>query len=47
MFGIIATNPKECIMRITIPVEEFKERVAKAAKLVADKGLDVLVVNGS
>jgi len=33
--------------RITIPVEEFRERVAKAAKLVAQKGLDVLVVNGS
>ena len=26
--------------RITIPVEEFKERVAKAAKLVQQKGLD-------
>ena len=33
--------------RITIPVEEFKQRVANAAKLVAEKGLDVLVVNGS
>ncbi len=33
--------------RIQIPVEEFKERVARAAKLVAEKGLDVLVVNGS
>jgi len=33
--------------RITIPVEEFKQRVANAAKLVAAKGLDVLVVNGS
>lgn len=33
--------------RIMIPVEEFKERVARAAKLVAEKGLDVLVVNGS
>ena len=33
--------------RIMIPVEEFKERVARAAKLVADRGLDVLVVNGS
>ena len=27
--------------RITIPVEEFKQRVANAAKLVAEKGLDV------
>lgn len=33
--------------RIQIPVEEFKDRVARAAKLVAEKGLDVLVVNGS
>ena len=33
--------------RIQIPVEEFKQRVANAAKLVAQKGLDVLVVNGS
>ena len=33
--------------RIQIPVEEFKGRVARAAKLVAEKGLDVLVVNGS
>ena len=33
--------------RIQILVEEFKERVARAAKLVAEKGLDVLVVNGS
>jgi len=33
--------------RITIPVEEFKQRVANAAKLVQTKGLDVLVVNGS
>ena len=33
--------------RIMIPVEEFKERVARAAKLVTEKGLDVLVVNGS
>ena len=33
--------------RITIPVEEFKQRVANAAKLVQAKGLDVLVVNGS
>lgn len=33
--------------RIQIPVEEFKQRVANAAKLVAAKGLDVLVVNGS
>ena len=33
--------------RIMIPVEEFKERVARAAKLVQEKGLDVLVVNGS
>ena len=33
--------------RIQIPVEEFKQRVANAAKLVAEKGLDVLVVNGS
>ena len=33
--------------RIQIPVEEFKQRVANAAKLVAKKGLDVLVVNGS
>ena len=33
--------------RIMIPVEDFKERVARAAKLVQEKGLDVLVVNGS
>ena len=33
--------------RVQIPVEEFKQRVANAAKLVAQKGLDVLVVNGS
>ena len=33
--------------RIMIPVEEFKDRVARAAKLVQEKGLDVLVVNGS
>lgn len=33
--------------RVQIPVEEFKQRVANAAKLVAEKGLDVLVVNGS
>ena len=33
--------------RIQIPVEEFKARVANAAKLVQQKGLDVLVVNGS
>ena len=33
--------------RIMIPVEEFKQRVANAAKLVQEKGLDVLVVNGS
>ena len=33
--------------RITIPVEEFRQRVANAAKLVQEKGLDVLVVNGS
>ena len=33
--------------RIMIPVEEFKDRVARAAKLVQAKGLDVLVVNGS
>ena len=33
--------------RIQIPVEEFRQRVANAAKLVAAKGLDVLVVNGS
>ena len=33
--------------RIQIPVEEFKMRVANAAKLVQQKGLDVLVVNGS
>ncbi len=33
--------------RIMIPVDEFKSRVARAAALVAEKGLDVLVVNGS
>ena len=33
--------------RVQIPVEEFKQRVANAAKLVQQKGLDVLVVNGS
>lgn len=33
--------------RVQIPVEEFRQRVANAAKLVAQKGLDVLVVNGS
>ena len=30
-----------------IPVEEFKERVAKAAALVREWGLDALIVNGS
>ena len=33
--------------RVQIPVEEFKQRVANAAKLVQQKGLGVLVVNGS
>ena len=30
--------------RICIPDSEYKERIAKAAKLVADRGLDVMVV---
>ena len=33
--------------RVQIPVSEFKERVQRAAALVREKGLDVLVVNGS
>lgn len=33
--------------RVQIPVSEFKERVQRAASLVREKGLDVLVVNGS
>ena len=30
--------------RICIPDYEYKERVAKAAKMVADKGLDIMIV---
>ena len=30
--------------RICIPDHEYKERIARAAKMVADKGLDVMVV---
>ena len=30
--------------RICIPDYEYKERIAKAAKLVAERGLDVMVV---
>ena len=30
--------------RICIPDHEYKERIARAAKLVAEKGLDVMVV---
>lgn len=33
--------------RIEIPVSEFKERVRRAAEKIREKGLDVLVVNGS
>ena len=33
--------------RIEIPVSEFKERVQRAAEKIREKGLDVLVVNGS
>lgn len=32
---------------VKIPVNEYKERIAKAAKMVADMGLDVLVVNST
>lgn len=32
------------IQRICIPDNEYRERVAKAAKLVADRGLDVMLV---
>ena len=30
--------------RIFIPDYEYKERVARAAKMVADKGLDIMIV---
>ena len=33
--------------RIEIPVSEFKERAQRAAEIIREKGLDVLVVNGS
>lgn len=33
--------------RIEIPVEEYKLRVEKAAEKVAERGLDILIVNGS
>lgn len=33
--------------RVEIPVSEFKERVQRAAELIRERGLDVLVVNGS
>ena len=33
--------------RIMIPKEEYKERALKAGKLIKEKGLDVLVVNGT
>ncbi len=32
---------------VKIPLNEYKERIAKAAKIVADMGLDVLVVNST
>jgi Xaa-Pro aminopeptidase len=34
-------------MRVTIPEYEYKERIAKAADIIAKNGIDVLVVNGS
>ena len=39
-------NKKEfkVMQRICIPDWEYKERVKKAAKLVAEKGLDVMLV---
>ncbi len=33
--------------RVQIPLEEYKQRVKNAAALIAERGLDVLVVNGS
>ena len=33
--------------RVTIPIEEYKQRVQNAAAKVRERGLDVLVVNGS
>ncbi len=33
--------------RICIPDYEYKERIAKAAKLVADRGLDVMIVSST
>ena len=33
--------------RVMIPEHEYQERIQKAAKLVAEKGLDVLIVNSN
>ena len=33
--------------RICIPDYEYKERIAKAAKMVQEKGLDVMVVSST
>ncbi|MBU9726452.1 M24 family metallopeptidase [Diplocloster modestus] len=33
--------------RVMIPDEEYKQRIARAAKLAGERGLDILVVNGS
>ncbi|MFC5405812.1 aminopeptidase P family N-terminal domain-containing protein, partial [Cohnella soli] len=33
--------------RVYIPDHEYKERIQRAARLVADKGLDVLIVNSN
>ena len=33
--------------RICIPDYEYKERIQRAAELIRERGLDVLVVNGS
>lgn len=33
--------------RVRIPDEEYKQRIARAAKLAGERGLDILVVNGS
>jgi len=34
-------------MRVTIPKHEYEQRVRNAARLIAERGLDVLIVNGS
>ena len=33
--------------RICIPDGEYKERIARAAKLIAERGLDVMVVSST